>query len=65
MEYRLLSAQEIEKLEAQYCSAADWSLVEVAKEFVPDFVRHTRFSGKAHTKYKDCTWNIVCFLHRK
>ena len=46
MEYRLLSAQEIEKLEAQYCSAADWSLVEVAKEFVPDFVRHTRFSGK-------------------
>ena len=46
MEYRLLSAQEIEKLEAQYCSAADWNLVEVAKEFVPDFVHHTRFSGK-------------------
>ena len=43
--YRALTAQEIAQLEAQGCEARNWSEVEVAEGFDPQFVHHTRFSG--------------------
>lgn len=45
MNYRKLTTAEIEALQAQVCSAADWDQVEVAEGFDPAAVHHTRFSG--------------------
>lgn len=45
MKYRKLTRKEIEILESQMCSAADWGQVEVAEDFVPEYVRHVRLSG--------------------
>ncbi|MBQ8420889.1 MAG: DUF4954 family protein [Bacteroidales bacterium] len=44
-DYRRLTAEEIETLKSQKCSAADWSLIEVAEDFCPEYVHYTRFSG--------------------
>lgn len=44
--YRALTQEEIGCLEAQACTAADWNDVQVAEAFTPDYVHHTRFSGK-------------------
>jgi len=44
--YRKLSEQEIQQLMAHSCTAEDWTNIEVADEFKPDYVYHTRFSGK-------------------
>ena len=44
--YRLLTKEEIARLEAQHCIASDWSGVEVADDFHTDYIHHTRFSGK-------------------
>ena len=44
--YRLLTHEEIMRLEAQSCTAADWGGVQVHPDFNPQFVSHTRFSGK-------------------
>ena len=44
--YRKLTEVEIEILKSQLCSAADWSLIEVAEGFLPETVHHTRFSGQ-------------------
>ena len=44
--YRALTQEEIGLLEAQACTAADWNDVQVAEAFTPDYVHHTRFSGK-------------------
>lgn len=44
--YRSLTKEEIDRLEAQCCSAASWDDVLVAKDFAPDYVWHARFSGK-------------------
>lgn len=43
--YRKLTENEIALLEAQMCTASDWSSVEVSDDFSTDYVRHTRFSG--------------------
>lgn len=43
--FRKLTAQEIAQLESQGCSATDWSDVEVAEAFDPQYVKNTRFSG--------------------
>ena len=43
--YRKLTSQEIETLKGQTCFASDWNLVEVAEDFSPEYVLHTRFSG--------------------
>jgi len=45
MNFRSLTAQEIAQLEAQGCTATDWSEVEVAQAFEPQHVCNTRFSG--------------------
>ena len=46
--YRSLRPGEIVQLEAQACTAADWSEVWVAEAFTPDHVCHARFSGKVY-----------------
>ena len=44
--YRSLTNEEINRLEAQACSASDWNDVQVDEHFTPDYVHHARFSGK-------------------
>ena len=46
MNYRKLTPQEVETLKRQMCTATDWEQIEVAEDFTPDYVSHTRFSGK-------------------
>lgn len=43
--YRKLTPSEIDRLQQQMCSAADWSLIEVSEAFSTEYVRYTRFSG--------------------
>ena len=43
---RKLTQQEIEQLESQRCTSRDWSLVEVAEPFHPEYIREVAFSGK-------------------
>lgn len=43
--YRKLTAQEIETLKSQMCTAVDWDEIEVAEGFAPEYVRWTRMSG--------------------
>ena len=43
--YRRLTEDEIARLQAQMCTAADWSSIEVAESFNPEYIRYTRFSG--------------------
>ena len=43
--YRKLTPSEIVRLQQQMCSAADWSLIEVAEGFSTEYIRYTRFSG--------------------
>ncbi len=42
---RILTKQEIDLLEAQACSAEDWSRVQITDEQSLRYIRHTRFSG--------------------
>ena len=44
--YRALTSEEIKRLEAQACTATDWNEVQVAEDFTPECIHHTRFSGK-------------------
>lgn len=44
--YRALTSEEIKRLEAQACTATDWNEVQVAEGFSPEYIHHTRFSGK-------------------
>ena len=44
--YRRLEASEIERLQAQMCTASDWNGIEVAEGFSADHVSNVRFSGK-------------------
>ena len=43
--YRRLTEDEITRLQKQMCTAADWSSIEVAESFNPEYIRYTRFSG--------------------
>lgn len=44
--YRKLTDAEIDILKSQMCTASDWSEIEVAEGFDPEYVRYTRFSGR-------------------
>ncbi len=46
MNYRKLTSEEIEILKSQMCTSDEWESIEVSEDFVPKYVRHTRFSGK-------------------
>ena len=43
--YRKLTPSEIDRLQQQMCSAADWSLIEVSEGFSTEYIRYIRFSG--------------------
>lgn len=43
--YRKLTETEISQLKAQGCSANDWNTIEVVKDFSPEYIHHTLFSG--------------------
>ncbi|MBR4565102.1 MAG: DUF4954 family protein [Paludibacteraceae bacterium] len=45
MAFRKLTSAEIAQMEAQGCSAKDWSEVEVAQDFDARYVRNAAFSG--------------------
>ena len=45
MKYRKLSAEEINVLQSQGCSAEDWNQIEVAEHFTPGNIVRTSFSG--------------------
>lgn len=44
-EYRSLSIHEIEILQQQGCSSADWNQIFVSKTFKPENIRNVQFSG--------------------
>ncbi len=46
MNYRLLTGEEISRLIANGCMAADWSAISVADNFSASCIRNTRFEGK-------------------
>ena len=46
MSYRSLRNTEIEQLEAQGCTASDWSRVQADDRFSPEWIRHVHFSGE-------------------
>lgn len=43
--YRSLSDDEIGQLVYQGCTSTDWSLIKVSKNFLPDNIHHTKFTG--------------------
>ena len=43
--YRNLLDEEIGQLVHQGCSSADWSLIKVAPDFIPDSIENTKFTG--------------------
>ena len=44
--YRKLNIAEINQLTTQFCTAENWSKINVVEGFSPDHITHTRFSGK-------------------
>ena len=44
--YRSLTEREIEVLEINGCCADNWANVEVIEQFTPNYITHTKFSGK-------------------
>ena len=43
--YRKLTKSEIETLKNQHCKCSDWSLIDVAENFNPQYICNTTFSG--------------------
>lgn len=43
--YRPLNDEEIGQLVYQGCTSTDWSLIKVSKDFLPDNVQNSKFSG--------------------
>lgn len=46
MQYRILTAEEIEILQRQQCIADDWANILVHPQFTPGRIHHSKFSGK-------------------
>ena len=46
--YRLLTSEEIEILEENGCWAEDWTAVNVAEEFLPNYVKNVNFYGEVN-----------------
>ena len=45
MDYRLLKEEEIAVLENHGCTAEDWTAINVAEDFRPDYIKNTSFYG--------------------
>ena len=48
MEYRLLTEEEIITLENNGCSAEDWTAINVAEDFQPNYIKNTSFYGEVN-----------------
>nr|WP_321355276.1 DUF4954 family protein [uncultured Draconibacterium sp.] len=44
--YRNLHDEEIGQLVHQGCSSSDWSLIKVSRDFIPDCIENSKFSGR-------------------
>ncbi len=64
MEYRQLTAQEIEQLKSQGCSAEDWDRVLVADGFNPKYVRLSRFSGDIRLGVFEVGFDLPGGIHK-
>ena len=64
MEYRQLTAQEIEQLKSQGCSAEDWDRVLVADGFNPRYVRFSRFSGDIRLGVFEVGFDLPGGIHK-
>ncbi len=64
MEYRQLTAQEIEQLKSQGCSAEDWDRVLVADGFNPKYVRFSRFSGDIRLGVFEVGFDLPGGIHK-
>jgi len=57
--YRNLYDEEIGQLVHQGCSAADWNLVKVSHDFLPDRIQNTKFSGRVRLNSFTGTVSLV------
>lgn len=48
MEYRLLNEEEIVILENNGCTAEDWTAINVAEDFQPNYIKNTSFYGEVN-----------------
>ena len=48
MEYRLLNEEEIVILENNGCTAEDWTAINVAEDFQPNYIKDTSFYGEVN-----------------
>ncbi len=64
MEYRQLTAKEIEQLKSQGCSAEDWDRVLVADGFNPKYVRLSRFSGDIRLGVFEVGFDLPGGIHK-
>ncbi|MBR0309591.1 MAG: DUF4954 family protein [Paludibacteraceae bacterium] len=55
---RNLTNAEIEQLKQQQCSAQDWSKIEVAEPFHPEYVQDVKFSGKVRIGRLDAEYTL-------
>lgn len=46
MKYRKLTETEIARLQLQLCRADNWTNIEVAEDFTPEFFRNVKFTGR-------------------
>ncbi len=59
MDYRSLTALEINALEANWCTADSWDNVKVREGFRPEYIRHTRFSGDIRLGVSDKEFHMA------
>lgn len=62
--YRSLTKEEIGRLEAQACTAADWNEVQVAERFTTAHVHHARFSGKIRLGVFEGEFQLAGGVHK-
>ncbi len=57
--YRKLTNEEVSSLQANGCTASDWSKVEVSDGFSPSAVQFVRFSGSVRLGHFNHTFNLA------
>ena len=64
MNYRNLTGAEIERLQQQKCIAEDWTRVQVAEGFDPQYVRSVEFYGDIRLGRFEKEFAFVCGIRR-
>lgn len=60
---RSLTVEEIERLEHNGCTAADWGNILVAEDFRPDYIRDVAFYGEVRLGVFEKTLEVTEGLH--